>query len=141
MTLTFDLTHDLDLRCFKVKFRTSCISGIIGLSDVKRKVSRLVGYWADYITFTFTTPMTLTLEFQGQSLKKPHLINGMANCHGTKRMTHPFMTMILISVTKVGWVDVPDSDRVTSDVGMPSTYLVFKCDICSSVFSAGTKQL
>ena len=33
--LTFDLTHDLDLGCFKVKFRNSCISGIVGLIDVK----------------------------------------------------------------------------------------------------------
>ena len=27
MTLTFDLTHDLDLGCFIVKFLNSCISG------------------------------------------------------------------------------------------------------------------
>ena len=27
-----------------------------------------------------------------------------------KYMSHPFMTMILISVTMVGWVDVPGSD-------------------------------
>ena len=30
MTLTFDLTHDLDLGCFKVKFGNSCIYGIVG---------------------------------------------------------------------------------------------------------------
>ena len=34
------------------------------------------------------------------------------------------MTMILTSVTMVGWADVPDRDRVTSDVCVPSTYLV-----------------
>ena len=27
-----------------------------------------------------------------------------------KDVSHPFMTMILISVTMVGWADVPDSD-------------------------------
>ena len=64
-----------------------------------------------------TTPMTLTLEFQGQSLKLLYLRNGVADWHGTKRMSHPFMTMILTSVTMVGWADVPDSD-----VGVPSTY-------------------
>ena len=32
--------------------------------------------------------------------------------------------LILTSVTMVGWADIPDSDRVTSDVGVPSTYLV-----------------
>ena len=37
MTLTFDLTHDLDLGCFKVKFRNSSISGIVGLIDVNDK--------------------------------------------------------------------------------------------------------
>ena len=35
MTLTFDLTNDLDIGCFKVKFRNSCMSGIVGLIDVK----------------------------------------------------------------------------------------------------------
>ena len=29
------LTHDLDLGCFKVKFRNSSFSGIVGLIDVK----------------------------------------------------------------------------------------------------------
>ena len=35
VTLTFDLTHDLDLGCFKVKFRNSSFSEIVGLIDVK----------------------------------------------------------------------------------------------------------
>ena len=42
MTLTFDLTHDLDLGCFKVKFRNSSISGIVGLIDVKWTGSELI---------------------------------------------------------------------------------------------------
>ena len=37
VTLTCDLTHDLDLGYLKVKFRNSCISGIVGLIDVKGK--------------------------------------------------------------------------------------------------------
>ena len=53
VTLTFDLTHDLDLGCFKVKFRNSSISGIVAWIDVKRKISALVGYWVQYVTFTF----------------------------------------------------------------------------------------
>ena len=51
--LDFDLTHDLDPGCFKVKFRNSCISGIFGLIDVKWKGNELIRYWADYITLTF----------------------------------------------------------------------------------------
>ena len=47
VSLTFDLIHDLDLRCFKVKFRNSFISGIVGLIDVKWKGSELIGYWVD----------------------------------------------------------------------------------------------
>ena len=69
VTLTFDLTHDLDLGCFMVKFRNSFISGIVGLIDVKWKGSELIWSWANYLTLLLTTPMTLTLEFQGQSLK------------------------------------------------------------------------
>ena len=47
ITLTFYLTPDLDLGCFKVKFRNSSISGIVGLIDVKWKRSELIWYWAD----------------------------------------------------------------------------------------------
>ena len=42
VTLTFDLTHDLDLGFFKVKFRNSSISRIVGLIDVKLKGSELI---------------------------------------------------------------------------------------------------
>ena len=43
---------------------------------------------------TFTSPMTLALDFQGQILKMLYLRNGMADWHGTKgmwvdRMLHP----------------------------------------------------
>ena len=37
VTLTFDLTPDLELGVFKVTFRNTCISGIVGLIHVKRK--------------------------------------------------------------------------------------------------------
>ena len=51
MTLTFDLTHDLDLGCFKVKFRNNCISGIVGLVDLKWKGTVETPYnTAPYIT-------------------------------------------------------------------------------------------
>ena len=35
---------------------------------------------------TFPSPMTLTLDFQGQILKKSYLRNGMADLHGIKGM-------------------------------------------------------
>ena len=37
VTLTFDLTHDLEPGCFNVKLRNGCISGIVGVIDVKWK--------------------------------------------------------------------------------------------------------
>ena len=37
VTLTFDLTHDLDLWFFKVKFQSSCIWRIDNQIDVKQK--------------------------------------------------------------------------------------------------------
>ena len=50
---SFCLTHDLDHGYFKVKFRNSCISGIVGLIDVKWKGSESIEYWADYMTLPF----------------------------------------------------------------------------------------
>ena len=41
-----------------------------------------------------------------------------------KDVSRPFMTMILTSVTMVGWADVPDSDRGDFRRQRASTYLV-----------------
>ena len=51
--MTFDLTHDRELGCFKVKFWNSSISGIVGLIDVKWKGSELIWYLADCMTLPF----------------------------------------------------------------------------------------
>ena len=73
---------------FKVKFWKCCISGMGGQIDMernKRDLSRQnVGpmLWLPM----FTSSMTLTLDFQGQILKKSYLRNGMADWHGTKGM-------------------------------------------------------
>ena len=64
VTLTFDLTHDLDLRCFKVKFRNRYISRIVGLIDVKWKGNELIWYWANVWPCSLTTPMTWTWSFK-----------------------------------------------------------------------------
>ena len=71
-TSTFDLTHDFEPGCFKVKCRNSSISGIfkvkhysghiwrmVGPIDVKRKGSALVGYWVQYVTFDLTHDLDL----------------------------------------------------------------------------------
>ena len=125
MTLSFDLTHDLDLGCFKVKFRNSSLSGIVGLIDVKWKGSELIWYRANCMTLPFDHTHDLDL---GVSRSESEIALsqewGDRLTWNEKDVSHPFMTMILICVTMVGEADLPDSDRVTSDVGVPSTYLV-----------------
>ena len=110
--LTFDLTHDLDLGCFKVKFRNSCIWGIFGLIDVKWKGGELIGYWADYMTLLFDRTHDLNL---GVSRSESDIALSEEwddrLTWSEKNVSHPFMTMILACVNIVGLADVPDSDR------------------------------
>ena len=56
--------------------------------------------------------MTLTLEFQGQSLKTLSEEWDGRLTWNKKDVSYPFMIMILTSVAMVGWADVPDNDRV-----------------------------
>ena len=64
VTLTFDLTHDLDLGCFNGKFQNSSMSGIVGLIDVKWKGSELIWYWADCMTLPFDHPWPWPWSFK-----------------------------------------------------------------------------
>ena len=125
VTLTFDLTHDLDLGYFKVKFRNSSNSGIVGLIDVKWKRGQLIWYWAYYMTLPFdhTHDLDLGVEISRSEseIALSHEWDGRLTWN-EKDASHAFMTMILTSVTMVGWADVPDSDW--GDIGVPSTYLI-----------------
>ena len=71
----FYLTHDLDLVYFNVKFRNSCISGIVGLIDLKWKGSESMGYWADCMTLPFDHIHNLTRSFKVRV--RNSLISGM----------------------------------------------------------------
>ena len=112
VTLTFDLTHYLYLGCFKVKFRNSSISGIVGLIDVKWKGSELLWYWADFMTLPFdhTHDLDLGVSRSESDIALSQEWGGQLTWN-EKDLSHPFMTMILTSVTMVGWADIPDSDR------------------------------
>ena len=92
--------------------KNSCISEIAGLIDVKWKGHKSKGYWAHCMTLTFDhthdldlgvlrseSEIALSQEWDGQSTWIE------------KNVRHPFMTMILTSVTMMGWADVPDNDR------------------------------
>ena len=69
VTLTFDLTHDFDLGYFKVNFEIAPFQELlVWLMWNEKEVSQ---YDTGTIVWPclLTTPMTLTLEFHGQSLK------------------------------------------------------------------------
>ena len=113
MTLTFDLTHDPNLGCFKVKFLNSSISRIVGLINVKWKASELIiWYWADCLTLPFDHTHDLDL---GISRSESDIALsqewGSRLTMNEKDVSHPFMAMILTCITMVGWADVPNSDR------------------------------
>ena len=125
MTLTFDITHDLDLGCFKVKFRNSCISGIVGLIDVKWKWSEIIGYWAVYDFALWSHPWPWPWSFKVTVWNSRISRSGAADWHGTKSMwvIHSWPWYWLVWPWWVGrmyWIVT----GVTSDVGVPLTYLV-----------------
>ena len=112
VTLSFDLTHDLDLGCFKVTFQNSSISGIVGLIDVKCEGGELIWYWADCMTLPFdhTHDIDLGVSRSESEIALSQERGGRLTMN-VKDVSHQFMTMILTCVTMVGWEDVPDSDR------------------------------
>ena len=70
----------------KVKFWKSRISGKGWPIDMQSKRCESIEYCTHVVTFNIPLHMTLTLDFQGQILKKSYLMNGMADWHGIKRM-------------------------------------------------------
>ena len=59
-----------------------------------------------------------------------------------KAVSHPFITMILTSVTMVGWTDVPDSDRGDFGrrraIGISSFIIIHEFNL---EFSSGNVQI
>ena len=86
VTFNIPLTHDLDLGFSRSNFENAVSQEWEGrLTWNERDLSRQnVGpmLWLSM----FTSSMTLTLDFQGQIMKKSYLRNGMADWHGTKGM-------------------------------------------------------
>ena len=132
-----DFLHDLWF--FKVKFQNSCISGIvIWLMWYKKRANQLdtgLTVWS----YPLTTPMTLTLLFPGQSFFVLIFFvlffcccccvffcsffffgGGCWLIWNERNLSQSFMTM---TVT-YGWCMYSMVTGVTSDVGVPSTYLV-----------------
>ena len=87
VTFNVPLTHDLERPwIFKVNFWKCCISGMGWPINMERKGCESIGCNTHFVISTLTSPMTLTLDFQGQTLKKSYLRNGLADWLGIKGM-------------------------------------------------------
>ena len=107
VTLTCDLTQDLDLGFFKVKFRNRCISGIVRLIDVKWKGTELVKYWADCMTFPFDHTHDLDLDVSSSKFEIALSQEWDGRLTWNERgVSRPFMIMILtcVSPRRGGWM-------------------------------------
>ena len=125
MTLTFDRPHDLDLGCFKVKFRNSSICRIVGLIDVKWKGSEFIWYWANCMILPFDHTHDLDHGFS-RSESEIAVSQEWAACwQWMKRMRviHSWPWYWLVWPWWGGRM-YRIVTGVTSDVGVPSTYLV-----------------
>ena len=127
MTLTFDLTHDLDLGCFKVKFRNSSISGIVGLIDVKWKGSELIWYWADCMTLPFdhTHDLDLGVSRSESEIALSQKWGGRLTMNEKIWVIHSWPWYWLVWPWWGGRM-YRILTGVTSDVVVPSTYLIYQ---------------
>ena len=125
-TLTFDLTHDLDLGFFKVKFRISCISGIVSLIDMKRKESESDSGLTSW-PYALTTPVTLTLKLQMSKFVialSQEWEGWLIWCRRDACRAFMTMTLIFVWLRWGGWMYWIVT-RLTSDVEVLLTYQVF----------------
>ena len=123
--LTLDLPHDLDLGCFKVKFRNSSTCRIVGLIDVKWKGSDLMWYWANCMTLPFDHTHDLDLGVSRSESEIALCQEWAAYWQWTKRMRviHSWPWYWLVWPWWGGRM-YRIVTGVTSDIGVPSTYLV-----------------
>ena len=125
MTLTFELTHDLDLGFFKVKFRNTFILGIVGVIDVKWKGTELIRYCANCMTLPFDHTHDLDLQVSrsvfGIALSQEW--DGWLTWKERDESSIHDDDIDFCSTMRVGWMNQIVT-RMTSDVGVLSTYLV-----------------
>ena len=124
VTLTLYLTHDFDLNCFKVKFRNSSISGIVGFDWCEmetRWVNMILGQLYDLAIWPHHD-LDLGVEISRSASEIALSQEWEADWHGTKRMwvvhSWPWCWQVW------PWWGGRMFRIVTSDVGVPSTYLV-----------------
>ena len=123
-TLRLDTGYICDLGCFKVKFRNSLISGIVGLIDVKWKGSELIGFWADCITLPFDHtpwPWPCFKVRVGNSLISRTEWNSRLTWN---KNSWPWYRLVWSWWGGHGGWMYRIMTRMTSDVGVQPTYLV-----------------
>ena len=100
MTLTLDVSRS--------NFEIAVSQGL--LVDVKWKGIEIIEYWVDCMTLPFDHTHDLDLRVS-RSESEIALSQewGSWFTWKVKDVSHTFMTMILTSVTMVGWADVPDN--------------------------------
>ena len=100
------LTLDISISNFEIAL-------IVGLIDVNWKRSELIWYWADCVTLPFDHTHDLDPGVEISRSESEIALSQEWDGRFTwneKDVSHPFMTMILTSVTMVGRADVPYSD-------------------------------
>ena len=104
MTLTLDVSRS--------NFDNRFISGIVGLIDLKWKGSELIWFWADCMNLPFdqTHDLDLGVSRSESGIALSQEWGGRLTWNKND-VSHPFMTMILTSVTMIGWADISDIDR------------------------------
>ena len=123
----FDLTHDLDLRFFKVKFLTSFISGFVGLIDLKWRGWELIRYWAHCMILPFDHTYDLDLAVSIKVKVWYTLMSGVGRPidmeqKGCEPSVHDH-DIDFVWLWWIGWMYWLMTG-VTSKVGMPLTYPV-----------------
>ena len=117
--LDLDLTHDLDLGCFKVKFWKSCIWGIVGLIDVKWKDSELIWYHLT-LPLDHTHDLDLGVSRSESEIAISQEWGGQMTWNERMWVIHSWPCYWLVWP----WWGGRMYRIMTSDVGLLSTYLV-----------------
>ena len=106
VTLTLDLTHDIDLWFFKVKFQNSCISGNVIWLVWNKKNNKSIRYWADCLVLPFNHIHSLDLGGGGGGGGGWGGVLVDMEQRGCESIIHDRD----LWVTMMEWVDVPYSD-------------------------------
>ena len=118
--------------CFiKVKHYFGHISGMVGPIDVKQKGSASVGYWAQYVTLTFDLTHDLDLGCFKVKFRNSFFLWIVGLINVKWKRSEPVWPCWGVWIYRI-------VTGVTSDVGVPSTYLVLICFVmvakCTNVF-------